>query len=107
MKEISEKLVKEADSIEDLATKICGYGYYAHHNDDSDHPIPKDAVREYLEMGAALNRRQMMKCAVDGCIVSSTAMVSPEAHLKAMSASLDGSAYCCGDMVKLIIIKGE
>ena len=69
MKEISEKLVKKADSIEDLATKICGYGYYAYHNDDRDHPIPKDAVREYLEMGAALNRRQMTKCAVDGEIL--------------------------------------
>lgn len=107
MKESSEKLVKMADSIEDLATMICGHGYYAHHNDERYPPIPKDAVREYLEMGAALNRRQMMKCAVDGCIVSSTAMVSPEAHLKAMSASLDGSAYRCGDMVKLIIVKGE
>ena len=45
------------------------------------------------------------KDAVDGCIVNSATIVPHEVHLKAMSASLDGSDYHCGDMVKLIIIK--
>lgn len=96
-----------ADSIEELATMICGHSSYAHHNDNRDYPIPKDAIKEYLEMGAAFSQQQMMKDAVDGCIVNSATIVPHEVHLKAMSASLDGSDYHCGDMVKLIIIKEE
>lgn len=41
-----------ADSLEELATMICGHGFYAYHKDDREHPIPEDAVREYLEVGA-------------------------------------------------------
>ena len=44
--------IQKAGSLEKLATRICGYGFYAYHKDDREHPIPKDAVREYLEVGA-------------------------------------------------------
>lgn len=52
MKEINKKTVEKAGSLEELATLVCGYGYYAYHNDDRAYPIPKDAIKEYLEMGA-------------------------------------------------------
>ncbi len=68
MKDCSKKSVERADSIDKLATLICGYGYYAHHNDDRDHPIPKDAVKEYLEMGASFARQLMIKEAASATI---------------------------------------
>lgn len=68
MKDYNKKTLEMADSIEKLATLVCGYGYYAHHNDDRDHPIPKDAVKEYLEMGASFARLQLMKDAVSATI---------------------------------------
>lgn len=64
MKNVNKQLVEMADSIEDLATIICGHGFYAYHNDDVKYPIPKDAVKEYLEMGAQL----ITKCAKYGTV---------------------------------------
>lgn len=48
-----------ADSIEELATMICGHGFYAYHKDDRNYPIPKDAVREYLEVGAMFQQSRV------------------------------------------------
>ena len=67
--------------------------------------IAKRFYEKGLKAGANLQKKQMMKDAVDGCIVNSATIVPHEVHLKAMSASLDESDYHCGDMVKLIIIK--
>ena len=67
--------------------------------------IAKRFYKKGMEDGANLQKKQMMKDAVDGCIVNSATIVPHEVHLKAMSASLDESDYHCGDMVKLIIIK--
>ena len=58
MEPVNEKTLQKAKSLDDLATRICGFGYYAYHKDDRDHPIPKEAVREYLEMGAAFQTMQ-------------------------------------------------
>ena len=69
--------------------------------------IAKRFYEKGLKAGANLQKKQMTKDAVDGCIVNSATIVPHEVHLKAMSASLDGSDYHCGDMVKLIIIKEE
>lgn len=69
--------------------------------------IAKRFYEKGLKAGANLQKKQMMKDAVDGCIVNLATLVTHEVHLKAMSASLDGFDYHCGDMVKLIIIKEE
>ena len=58
MEPVNEKTLQKAKSLDDLATRICGFGYYAYHKDDRDHPIPKEAVREYLEIGAAFQNMQ-------------------------------------------------
>lgn len=52
MKDCNKKTVEMADTIEELATLICGYGFYAYHGKDYKHPIPKEAVQVILEMGA-------------------------------------------------------
>ena len=48
-----------ADSLEDLATMICGHGFYAYHKADRNYPIPEDAVREYLEVGAMFQKSRV------------------------------------------------
>ena len=50
--------LQKAKSLDDLATMICGFGYYANHNDDRDHPSPKEAVKEYLKVGAAFQVKE-------------------------------------------------
>lgn len=52
IRESNRQLMQKAGSLENLATMICGHGFYAYHKDDREYPIPKDAVREYLEVGA-------------------------------------------------------
>lgn len=61
MKESNKKTVEKADSLEELSTMVCGYGYYAYHNDNRAYPIPKDAIKEYLEMGAYFAKQQIKK----------------------------------------------
>ncbi len=56
MNNANKHSLQRAKSLDHLATLICGFGYYAHHNDDRDHPIPKEAVKEYLEVGAAFQQ---------------------------------------------------
>jgi len=50
--------LQHAKSLDDLATRICGFGYFANHNDDREYPIRKEAVREYLEVGAAFQMQE-------------------------------------------------
>ena len=86
-----------ADSIEELATMICGHSSYAYHNDNRDYPIPKDAIKEYLEMGAAFSQQQMMKDAVDVWYDEETATFSTDKPFRNFKAK----------EAKLIIIKEE
>lgn len=58
MEPVNNHALQKAKSLDSLATLICGFGFYAYHKDDHDHPIPKEAVREYLEMGAAFQKMQ-------------------------------------------------
>lgn len=59
MNNVNKHSLQKAKSLDDLATRICGFGYYAHHNDDREHPIPKEAVKEYLEVGAAFQMKEI------------------------------------------------
>lgn len=58
MNNANKHSLQRAESLDDLATRICGYGDYAYHNDDREHPIPKEAVKEYLEVGAEFQKQQ-------------------------------------------------
>lgn len=58
MNDANKHSLQMAESLDELATLICGFGYYAHHNDDFEHPIPKEAVKEYLEVGAAFQMKE-------------------------------------------------
>lgn len=59
IREYNRQLMQMAGSIEQLATMICSYGFYAYYIDDRNHPIPKDAVREYLEVGAMFRQSRV------------------------------------------------
>ena len=59
IQESNRQLMQMADSIEELATMICGHGFYANHKDNFEYPIPKDAVREYLEVGAMFQQSRV------------------------------------------------
>ena len=58
MNNANKHSLQRAESLDDLTTRICSFGYYAHHNDDREHPIPKEAVKEYLEVGAAFQMKE-------------------------------------------------
>lgn len=64
MKKSSKQLVEMAGSLEELATMICGHGYFAYHNDERDYPIRKEAVLEYLEMGESFSKRNAVEMSV-------------------------------------------
>ena len=59
IRESDRQLMQMADSLEELATMICGHGFYAYHKDDRNYPIPEDAVREYLEVGAMFQQSRI------------------------------------------------
>lgn len=63
--DVNKQLLQRVDSLEQLASRICGYGYYAYHKDDRGHPIPKEAVKEYLEMGAMFQQNHGSKTIED------------------------------------------
>lgn len=108
MKKCNKQLVEMAESIEDLATMVCGHGYYAYHNDDAEHPIPKGAVQEFLEMGEAFAKQQMMKSAVDAEIVNWGSMFTSVKVLDPEKAeAMIKEKFGIGDKVKLIIIKED
>lgn len=58
MNKANKYSLQKAASLDNLATLICGFGYYAYHNDDREHPIPKEAVKEYLKAGAAFQMKE-------------------------------------------------
>ena len=58
MNNTNKHSLQMAESLDHLTTLICGFGYYANHNDDREHPIPKEAVKEYLEVGAAFQMKE-------------------------------------------------
>ena len=80
--------LKRAESLNHLATLICGFGYYAHYNDDREHPIPKEAVKEYLEVGAAFQMKetapklQKLKKLADGMYHAATYLTTDASHLR-------------------------
>ena len=83
--------LQQANSLDDLATRICGFGYYANHNDDREHPVPKEAVREYLGVGAAFQMKetepklQKLKKLADGMYRAAQYLTTDASHLsKAM-----------------------
>ena len=80
--------LQKAKSLDDLATRICGYGYYAYHNDDREHPIPKEAVKEYLEVGAAFQvketepKQQKLKKLADAMYHAAQYLTTDASHLR-------------------------
>lgn len=110
MKDYNKKTVEKAGSIYKLATLVCGHGYYAYHNDDRDHPIPKEAIKEYLEMGAAFERQQMTKDAV--CATVDYPIIGSDfpniyPNYKELGDYCDKHNIKDGDKVKVIIIKED
>lgn len=109
MKDYNKKIVKMADSLEKLATLICGYGSFAYHNDDWDYPIRKEAVMEYLEMGADFQKEQLMKAAVECEVLQDevddieldTVGICPDGLI------LDKTKFIAGDKIKEIIIPSQ
>ena len=102
MKDYNKETVETADSIEELATMVCGYGYFAYHNDDRDYPVRKEAVQEYLEMGAAFAKKMMMKDAVEGLVVCDELTHGYKDIAMSIPDYLN-----VGDKVKMIIIKED
>ncbi len=80
--------LQKAKSLDDLATRICGFGYYTHHNDDRDHPIPKEAVKEYMEVGAAFQMKetepklQKLKRLADAMYTAAQLLTTDASHLR-------------------------
>ena len=88
MNDANKYSLQHADSLDELATLICGFGYYANHNDDREHPIPKEAVREYLEVGAAFQMKviepnlQKLKKLADGMYRAAQYLTTDASHLR-------------------------
>lgn len=88
MNNANKHSLKMAESLDHLATLICGFGYYAHHNDDFEHPVPKEAVREYLEVGAAFQMKetepklQKLKKLADGMYRAAQYLTTDASHLR-------------------------
>ena len=88
MNDANKYSLQHADSLDDLATVLCGFGYYANHNDDREHPVPKDAVREYLEVGAAFQMKetepklQKLKKLADGMYRAAQYLTTDASHLR-------------------------
>lgn len=88
MNNANKHSLQRAESLDKLATLICGFGYYANHNDDREHPIPKDAVREYLEVGAAFQMKetdpklQKLKKLADGMYHAAQYLTTDASHLR-------------------------
>lgn len=88
MNNANKHSLQRAESLDDLATLICGFGYYAHHNDDQEHPIPKEAVKEYLEVGAAFQMKeagaklQKLKKLADAMYRAAQYLTTDASHLR-------------------------
>jgi len=101
MKYVNKHSVEMADSIEKLATFFCGYAYHGYFNDDREHPIPKAAVMELLEMGAEWQKQQMMKDAVGANVYS----FNGESTVDWNCVIPNTHSIKSGDKVKVVIIK--
>lgn len=88
MTNASKHSLQRAESLDHLATLICGFGYYAHHNDDREHPVPKEAVKEYLEVGAAFQMKetapklQKLKKLADAMYRAAQYLTTDASHLR-------------------------
>lgn len=88
MNDANKHSLQKAKSLDHLATLICGYGYYAYHNDDRDHPVPKEAVKEYLEVGAAFQMKetepklQKLKKLADAMYRAAQYLTTDASHLR-------------------------
>ena len=88
MNKANKYSLQNAKSLDELATRICGFGYYANHNDDSEHPVPKEAVREYLEVGAAFQMKetepklQKLKKLADAMYTAAQNLTTDASHLR-------------------------
>ena len=88
MNNANKHSLQRAESLDELATLICGFGFYANHNDDCEHPVPKDAVREYLEVGAAFQMKetepklQKLKKLADGMYRAAQYLTTDASHLR-------------------------
>ena len=88
MNNANKHSLQRAESLDHLATLICGFGFYAHHNDDREHPVPKEAVREYLELGAAFQMKeteqklQKLKKLADGMYHAAQYLTTDASHLR-------------------------
>ena len=88
MTNASKHLLQRAESLDHLVTLICGFGYYAHHNDDREHPVPKEAVKEYLEVGAAFQMKetapklQKLKKLADAMYYAAQYLTTDASHLR-------------------------
>lgn len=88
MNNVNKHSLQKAKSLDHLATLICGFGYYAHHNDDREHPIPKEAVKEYLEVGAAFQEKetepklQKLKQLADAMYTAAQYLTTDASHLR-------------------------
>lgn len=80
--------LQHADSLDDLATRICGFGFFANHNDDFENPIRKEAVKEYLEVGAAFQMKetgpklQKLKKLADAMYCAAQYLTTDTTHLR-------------------------
>ena len=88
MNKANKYSLQNASSLDDLATRICGFGFYANHNDDREHPVPKEAVREYLEVGAAFQMKetepklQKLKRLADAMYTAAQNLTTDASHLR-------------------------
>lgn len=88
MNNANKHSLQKAESLDHLATLICGFGYYAHHNDDREHPVPKEAVKEYLEVGAAFQMKetepklQKLKKLADAMYHAAQYLTTDASHLR-------------------------
>lgn len=106
MKKVNKKLVEMATSIENLATMICGHGSFAYHNDDRNYPIRKEAVLEYLEMGAKFVEQQMLKDAMDAVVkIDAGGYPYVDATIELYDYDKDIPLAKEGDKVKILVIR--
>ena len=88
MNKANKYSLQKAASLDDLATRICGFGFWTNHNDDREHPIHKDAVREYLEVGAAFQMKetepklQKLKRLADAMYTAAQNLTTDASHLR-------------------------
>ena len=51
--------VENAESTKELATMICGYGWFDHSG--TDYPVKREYIEEYLEIGRMFERSKTNK----------------------------------------------